>query len=227
MIRISPKLGFVLICLVAALGVGAYVALQDEPAPDLEPVIARVDGTPIYLWQARYRVEGLTSIHGTIEDTMGSGWQDIVMRSLVDDVIVRREALARDLGVSGPDLEQALQGVRDDFESEEAYQKWLQEQGMTESELERRIEINMLTTRLYLEITSDVQVSHEEIHDYYLKHETEFTGPDGTPTLLEVRDQIRSDLLKKEQDGTFGAWLEQQRKQVNVEIVIEDWWRRL
>ncbi len=225
--RIPPKLRLLAACAVVAAAIVGYLSFRTSTSRDMGPVIARVDGTSIYLAQAKARVEGLSSVHGDVETTLGTDWPEQVMQSLVDDVIVRDEAVRRGLAVSDADLAETVQGIREDFPSEEAFDKWLGEQGMSPQELERRVELNMLSTRLYVDLTADMKIPNDEIRDYYREHRADFEGPDGTPPLLEVRTQIREDLLKQAQDGAFGVWLEQQRQNVNVVIVLEDWWRRV
>lgn len=225
--RIPPKLRLLAACALVGAAVVGYLSLHASASLDMGPVIARVDGTPIYLAQAKARVEGLSSVHGDVQTTLGADWQDKVMQSLVDDVIVRDEAVRRGLAVNDADLAETVQGIRNDFPSQEAFEKWLGEQGMSLQELERRVELNMLSTRLYVDITAEVKVTNDQIRGYYHEHKADFVGPDGTPPLLEVRTQIREDLLKQAQDAAFGAWLEQQRQDVNVVIVLEDWWRRV
>lgn len=225
--RIPPKLRLLAACALVAAVVIGYLSFHASASLDMGPVIARVDGTPIYLAQAKARVEGLSSVHGDVQATLGADWQEKVMQSLVDDVIVRHEAVRRGLAVSEADLAETVQGIRNDFPGQAAFEKWLEEQGMSEQELERRVELNMLSVRLYTDLTADVKVTNEQIRDYYQEHKSDFEGPDGTPPLLEVRAQISESLLKQAQDATFGAWLEQRRQDENVVIVLEDWWRRV
>lgn len=88
--------------------------------------------------------------------------------------------------------------------------------------------MQLLAARVYAKVTTDATVSGSAIRDYYRGHRDQYVGADGTTsTFLEVRDSIRAALLKKAQDRVYGAWLEQQRRQVDVVVVDDNWWRNI
>jgi parvulin-like peptidyl-prolyl isomerase len=195
---------------------------------DLGPVIATVDGRPIYLGLARARVEGLAAVHGDIEQTMGANWQKQVLESLVDDQLIEEEADRRGLSVSDADLRDHVDRLKTQFGSEQAFQDWLDSQNMDLAELERRIELQSIAALVYQAVTADVTVSGGEMRDYYRSHQTDFQNADGSiPSLLEVRTSVRQALLKQQQDEAFTAWIEDQRKKADVVVLVDDWWRDL
>lgn len=225
------KRAIVLIAATAALLLGASVAIAAAldigpfgtgSQADPGPVIARVEGRPIHLEEARARVEGLTSVHGSPE----ADWEEIVLQSLVDDALLEAKASEMGLSVTDAELESHVAEIRTMFDTEEAFVGWLDSQGMTESELVRRITLQTLAVKVYEEVTRDVQVSTEDIRAYYREHRTEYVGPDGEiMPLLAVRQDIRDDLLKQAKDEAYGAWLQEQRAQADVVVLMDDWWR--
>jgi hypothetical protein len=219
---------------VVALGlVGAAYTMHVGPwaraeAPDYGRVIARVDGHPIYLELARARVEGLTTVHGSLAETMGQDWPQKILDSLVDDELIREEAGRQGIVVSEDELQAHVDRLREQFGSADAFDAWLTEQGMDTTELERRISLQTLGSSVYEAVTAGVDVTVDEIRDYYDSHPKKFVQSDGTPVpLFNVRDQIQQTLSKREKDATFGAWLEDQRARADVVVVDPDWWKEL
>ena len=216
-----------LVLVVAAAGTtAAFLVPRSEPAPDRGPVIARVDGSPIYLADARSRVEGIVSIHGNVGEALGEDWPETILQTLVDDVIVRREAERRDIGPDDREIQANVDEVRADFPSDDAFATWLAEQGMDLLELERRVELNLLATKVYVAVTEDVTVTGTAIRTYYDRHRTDYDTGDRVVPLLEVRAEIRGSLRQRKEDEAYARWLEEQREAVDVSVVLDDWWRR-
>ena len=217
----------VIAAIVAGLGAAVFFQVSGGTTPESRgPVIARVDGTPIYLADARARVAGIETVHGSME-ALGEDWPDRILDSLVDDVLIRREAEASDISLTEEEIEEAVDAIRTDFPSEDEFAAWLDRQEMTLDELQRRIHLNLLAARVYIEMTREVSVSPEEVRAYYREHRDEYDTGDRITPLLEVRVEIREQLRKEEKDAAFGVWLDQQREAADVVLVREEWWRSL
>ncbi len=224
----SPRLKAGLLAgVVAIAGVLTFVLLRDggEAAPDPGPVIARVNGNPIHLSQARARVDGVASVHG--EGPLGDEWADRILESLIDDVIIAEEADQRGIEATDADIEAGVARIRDNFASEEEFTQWLTERGMDVSELQRRVTLELITSRVFLAVTADVEVTGDEVRDYYRSHRSDYTIDDRRIPLLQVRREIQEMLAKEERDRIFGDWLAERREAARVVVVLPDWWGRV
>lgn len=212
-----------------ALAYALHLGPWAPPAsPDPGPVIARVDGDPIHLAEARARVESLASVHGDIEQTLGEDWPDRVLGSLVDDRVLIHAADELGITVTDEDVAVHLQRVESLLPEGESLEEWLASQHMTREELERRIRLQLFGARVYAAVTRDVTVSGEEIRAYYREHRDEFEDVDGTVTpLLEVRRSLRETLLQQARDEAYASWLRDARARAEVVVVMPDWWKRL
>jgi SurA-like N-terminal domain len=223
---------FVLVAMVGVVG-GAYalhLGPWEEQAQslDLGPVIARVDGQPIYLHEAEERVEGLRSIHGNIEDVLGKDWQDRVLQSLVDDRILREQAEKLGIVVTDQDVQAWIDEIQRQIGTDQTLEQWLTTQRMTMAELERRGELQLIGGRVYDAVTEDVTVSAAEVRDYYRANKVQYENGDGsTQSLLEVSASIRQSLRQSKQEEAYTAWLDDARSKANIVVVMDDWWRNL
>lgn len=212
---------------VAIAGVLTFVLLRDggEAAPVAGPVIARVNGSPIHLSQARARVEGVASVHG--DAPLGDEWAERILESLIDDVIVAEAADQRGIEATDADIEAGVNRIRDNFASEEEFTQWLAERGMDVTELRRRVTLELITSRVFLAVTADIEITGDEVREYYRSHRSDYTVDDRRIPLLQVRQDIRDKLEKEERDRTFGEWLAQRREEARVEVLLPDWWGRV
>ncbi|HWO70188.1 MAG TPA: peptidylprolyl isomerase [Actinomycetota bacterium] len=202
------------------------LGLRAGRGEDRGPVIVRVDGVAIYLADARARLEGLRAVHG--EEAVGPDWRETVLRSLVDDVLIREEAERRGIRIGPGEVALAVERIRAGLGGPAAFERWLEERGMDLAELERRVGLNLLGARVYQAVTEGVTVTPEEVRAYYREHREEFGTADGrVPRLPEVRVSIRQTLMKEERDRAFAEWLEGRRREARVVVVLPDWWRRL
>ena len=211
--------GYVAIGVLAAGGL--VVALWLRPAA-ADPVIARVDGSAIHQSQADARIEGIRAVHEDVEAMLGPNWRDLVFQSLIDDVIIAKEAAVQGLDVADEEVDAAVARLRDGFDAD-SWIAWLDAQGMDQRELERRIRLQTLSSKVYLEVTRDVQPSDDDLTAYYEAHLEEFTLQGEPKPFLEVRNSIEDTLLAQMQDRAYTSWLEQRRTEVNVEVLDDEW----
>lgn len=232
--RKTALAGSAAILVVAAVTLGTLAALHrgpwaaDEPAVDLGPVIAEVNGDPIYLADARSRIEGISTVHGDISEVLGQDWQQVVLQSLVDDQLLSQEAQELGIEVTDQDMETWYAEIQGSIGSGQTIDQWLVSQGMTRSEMERTIVRQIIGTRVFAAVTGGVDVSTERLREYYDAHIAEYTAPDGTTTPFpQVQASIVEQVKKDEEAAAYATWLEQQRQAATVTVLVEDWWRDL
>jgi hypothetical protein len=189
-----------------------------------DPLIARVEGVPILLSQARSRLDGLAAVHADTPTTSPAEWHDRAFESLVDDVVIEQEAARAGVVVGNGDVQRSFERLRDRIEGDGDFRAWLADLGMSENELRRRIRLQLLAARVYERVTQEVRATDEEVADHYATNPSLFETADGEPRpLLEVRESIEELITKEKQDRAFAAWLSQRRDEVTVEVLIEDW----
>ncbi|MEN8113312.1 MAG: SurA N-terminal domain-containing protein [Actinomycetota bacterium] len=217
----KPLIVIAALAAVVVVLAGAAFALSRDRTPD--PVIATVDGIPIHESAATSRVEGINTVHADAEPSMGPEWRAMVLQSLVDDVIMNREAEELGLDPSDKEVAAELDSLRSRFSSSDEWKQFLEDSGMNEDEIERRILLQMIGARVYNAVTGDIVVTDDDLLAYYEDHEDDFTVNGEVRAFLEVRSSIEDEVSKTLKDAAYGDWLERTRKEVVVVVVSDDW----
>jgi parvulin-like peptidyl-prolyl isomerase len=207
-----------------ALHLGPWRQSSPPTTVDLGPVIVTVNGAPVHLQEAKARVQGLETVHGEPQDD----WQEMVLQSLIADALVEAHARELGIGVTPEALQEHIDRIRARFASDDEFEDWLSSLGMTLAELERRLALQDLTVLVYEAVTADVEVTLEDVRAYYNENRDSFVDAEGNRTpFLAVRHDIKEQLLNAEKEAAYSAWLEEERSQAEVEIVMDDWWRNV
>ncbi|NOY54931.1 MAG: hypothetical protein GXP34_02995 [Actinobacteria bacterium] len=188
-----------------------------------DPVIVKVDGVPIHESQAEARIAGIAAVHKDIASTLGPDWRSLVLQSLVDDVLMQQEARRAGIEVIDQDVDASLDSLRSKFPSEADWRRFLEEQGIDQTELERRIRLQLVGSRVYEEVTAAVAPTEDELRAYYRAHESDFTVDGKVQPFLEVRNSIEDKVTKQMRDEAFGTWLQQRRSEADIVVVSDEW----
>lgn len=212
----------------AALAIGgtaaaAYALNRDTATPDRGSVIARVNGYPLYSAYAQIRLNDLTSGHAEFDVDLADKWKPEVLKSMVADVIVSQEAERRGIEVTESDLAAEVAKVRSMSGPADKFDDWLESQGMTLTELERRVENKLRWDKVSTAVIGEVTVSDAEISAYYDDHSEDFTDSEGVRPLFEVKPSIEEMLVTGKENAKLDAWLAAQRDKAEVEILDDTW----
>lgn len=199
--------------------------------PSSGPVVVRVDGLPIYLNELKSRVEAIVSMHSkdgsTIQQILGADWQNQLLNSLETNAIITDEAKKENVEVSTGDVISSVLPIAQQFTGTAPFDVWLKKQGMTTGDMIRTVVVGTLASRVYLVVTKGATVSTAEAYAYWKKHPLYGNGSTTPVPFLAAKDQITQDLLKQKQQQIWSAWLDQQLKQADVQVVTPDWWKEI
>jgi foldase protein PrsA len=92
-----------------------------------------------------------------------------------------REDKAAEMGVdlSEEDVDKRLAQIKKQYfgGSEKKYKAQLKKQGLTDEQVRRDIRAQLISERIFKEVTGDVKVSDDQIHDYYIQHPQLYAQP--------------------------------------------------
>jgi peptidyl-prolyl cis-trans isomerase SurA len=151
----------------------------------------------------------------------------LVSRTLIQQQIRREEEQAAEPSAQQvndriQELRRQLPAcIRADCPSNAGWNRFLAENGLTENEVNAymrlRLEIlNFIEDRFQ----QGIRIPQEEIEDYYNKTLLpQYPASQPKPTLESVSHRIEEILLQEKVNTLFGAWLDNLRRQGDVEIV--------
>jgi parvulin-like peptidyl-prolyl isomerase len=99
-----------------------------------------------------------------------------LVRSLVEQAQFEIAAEELDITVTDEELQTRLDELKDQFfdGDEEAYQAELEKQGLTEEQVLKDLRTRMLSEKIFEEVTSEVEVTDEDVQAYYEENQAQF-----------------------------------------------------
>lgn len=97
---------------------------------------------------------------------------------MIDEKLIRQEAAKLEITVSQEDLEAEMKKIRDQFDTEEKYQQFLDERKFTNDELRGYVEDQLYMNALFEHITKDITAPSKDPKEYYEQNKAEFYAPE-------------------------------------------------
>ena len=98
---------------------------------------------------------------------------------IIINKIIEKYASENNISVSDSEVEDELKKIKDSFQNEEEFQKYLKDSNMALDFLKSLIKDQLLSSKVFNEITKDVKVSDDEVKKYYEENiDTLFTEPE-------------------------------------------------
>lgn len=196
--RTATRFAFVslLVALAAALFPGA-----GRPAPVLVDGVAAQVGDEVILMSEVEEQVAVLRLRTNLPDTSLARAREEILESLIDEKIVLLEARSRGITVSDEEVEQAVKQhvdtIRQQIGGDEAFQRELAKEGISESELLARYRDDarreILTTRLMQrEVYSKIEIPDAELRSYYEEHKAELPQKPGQVELAHVFIGLRA-----------------------------------
>jgi len=144
---------------------------------------------------------------------------------LVEQALVKRDMdLSRYPLPGASDVEASFVDVKQSYTPETMYQRTLQEYGITEDALKRRL-LWQLTLLRFVDyrFRPGIQVSDADLKTYYDQELARWKqqGIEPVPTLDESRGKIEEILTQQRIDQALDAWMAETRKQVTINYLDE------
>jgi parvulin-like peptidyl-prolyl isomerase len=222
---ILSLLGAALLVLGAACGGDGEVAAGTDPAttPEVEvpaDAVAVVDGTPIpkETYDRLFaQLQGAYEAQGREFPAVGTPeyeqLKNQTVEYLVDRAIREKEAEALGIEVTEQEVNDRLTELKQQFYEgdEQKYQDELEAQGVTEEDVLADIRAQLLSRKIFDQVTADATVADEEVRAYYDENIDQFTTPESREVahilVAEKDKELADDLYRQLQDGADFAEL--------------------
>ena len=153
--------------------------------------------------------------------------RDEALGDLFDIAWIKGEAEERGIEATETEVQDQLQQVKNQsFKTEEEYRKFLERSGFTQEDVNLRIELQVLSTKIQEEVAAEREkVSDDDAEKYYEANKANYVGQNGeTQPFDEVSEaQIKQQLDGQFQQEFFADFLSDYRERwINVTVCAED-----
>lgn len=219
-----------LVVLVAgASAAGAQERGLAAPMQTLDRVVAVVNNQPI-LWsditdEIRFAVLDPEEVNGTL--TPQRALQELISRALIQQQIGREDATAalpsdEEVQARVNEIRKELPAcVRVNCSTESGWQAFLRTNGLSAEQVENYLRLRLEILRfIEIRFRQGIRISPEETEAYYRdKLVPQYAKGAQVPPLTAVASRIEEILLEEQVNQMFDNWLDNLRKQGNVEVL--------
>ena len=137
-------------------------------------------------------------------------FQQRLLDNMINNVLIRQAAEDMDIVISDADVDAQIEELKSGFQTDEQFEQALEQAGMDVDSLEEQVRDQLLTEQLLAELTSDVEISDEEIQEYYDANEAQFTeeaAVHAAHILFDIDDKATAEtvLAEIQAGGDFAA----------------------
>ena len=130
-------------------------------------------------------------------------FQQGYLSQIVRRYVLDQEAEERDLEVSSPEISDALDQIKADFPSEEEFQKAVDQQGLTDDQLQGLVRDQIVEDKLRQEISADLQPDADELQSFYDKNAANYQETRASHILV-AKEALASNLATQLQNAKSG-----------------------
>lgn len=158
--------------LVVALLLAGLIACKSQPSGD---VMATVDGRKIFRSDVdKYYENNVASAQQAPTGEQATALRLNILHQMIDDEILMRRAEKLGLLATDEEVDRKYNEIKSPFTQEE-FEKRLQEKKITQADFKRDIRRSITVDKvLNKEVVSKINVTDQDINDYYNAHKAEF-----------------------------------------------------
>jgi len=166
--------GLTLLALISAVGCFAGAPACSRQAASNREVWAEVDGVPVYRDQVERYYRNRAPGSDTAGEEQALNFKLNILNQLIDNQILLKHAAQSQITVSDAEVDKRIEQLRSPYSADE-FQKKVKEQGMTLDDLREQVRQSLTIDKLInKDITSHINVTHEEIEKYYTANKASF-----------------------------------------------------
>ncbi len=142
--------------------------------------------------------------------------KELLLEQMVNEELLMQEAEAEGIEITEEQVEEFINMIKLQVPPTTTWEDFLAQQGITEEELLELVEEDLLKNELInVSVLSEIEVTEEEIEEYFDEQET------GNLTLDEVREQIENILLVQKQSEALEAYIAELNAKAEIEYLTD------
>lgn len=139
-----------------------------------------------------------------------------IVDQTVQQLVLQTNAKDAGIEVQESEIDQRLEQATQQFPNEEAYEKALDNAGMSEDDFRKKLETELRTQKFVEQNIETKEVSEEEIREHYEQNRQQF----GDLSLEEVKSQIVSTLQQTHRDRQVQNLIQELKEESDIEVKI-------
>ena len=210
--RVAAVLGVLLVVAIVIAALTGGITHANVPSD----AVATVDGDDISKADFDRALEQTAKQQGVTQvpspgDPQYEQLRDQAMGTLLDTAWIQGEAEDQGVTVSDRQIQTQLQQTKQqNFKTEAEYQKFLEQSGYTQADVDLRVKLQLLSQEIQKKLTANAdQVSDAEVEDFYNANKKQFEQPEQRDIRVVVtKDQAQAEAAKKalEADNSPQSW---------------------
>jgi parvulin-like peptidyl-prolyl isomerase len=199
------------------LGVVVIIVVQGVGKDDVpDDAVAVVDGTAITQEDFDSAFQQAASQSGLDAppapgDEQYEQVRDQALSTILDTAWIEGEAERQGVEVTDKEVSDTFTQLKsENFQTEEEYQQFLQQSGLTQEDIDQRVRLQVISQKIQDEITAGTpEVTDEEAREFYDANKSQFEQPESRDIRIIVnRDQAQVDqaLTQLEADNSPESW---------------------
>lgn len=172
---------------------------QNNSAEENGNVVATVNGEKLTKDQLNVKVMQTKQSLGTSTQVTDEQIEKQSLTSLINEALILQDAEKKGVKVSDKEVTKAYDKIVNNFDSQEAFEKELEKQNLTKSDLKENVKTQLLTQKYLTQNinTESINVTEKEITQAYDKIKSQ---KDDIPPLEQVKSQIKQQLKAQKQN---------------------------
>lgn len=195
---IPAAFGAILVIAVAAIAI--FGDLGNDEVPD--DAVAVVDGTDVSRAEFDAALAQAATQQGLdapppADDPQYDAFAEQALNTVLDAAWIQAEAEKRGIEVSDREVQQEFEQTKNEnFKTEKEYQDFLKQSGFTQEDIDLRVRLQLLSTKIQDEISSEAAtVSDEDAEKYYESNKEQFAQP-ASRNIRVVQAETEADAQK-------------------------------
>jgi parvulin-like peptidyl-prolyl isomerase len=137
--------------------------------------------------------------------------RDQALTSLLDSAWIEGEAERKGVEVTDKEVQDTFNQLKSqNFKTEEEYQQFLQQSGLTQEDIDERVRLQVISQKIQEQITSDTpEVSDEEAREFYDANKSQFEQPESRDIRVIVNKdpaQVQEAVTQLQADNSPQNW---------------------
>jgi hypothetical protein len=146
--------------------------------------------------------------------------KDYTLNSLVGQTLLMQEIDKKGYKASEEDINKELEGLKAQYENDEAFEKALKDNNLTLEKLKEQI-ADTVRYNQYVEKDLNVEeVKEEELKEYYDQFASSAGEAQETPKYEDIKETLKVQLEQQKTQEKIGTKVEELRKSAKIELKI-------